>query len=53
MRVAYRKSLEEVLKNNPSEYAVIKLMDKVIEAVQVVVEEKIDMFNSAGKAMVD
>jgi hypothetical protein len=25
-------------------------MDKVIEAVQAVVEDKIDMFNSAGKA---
>ncbi|HUY53056.1 MAG TPA: class II fructose-bisphosphate aldolase [Candidatus Dormibacteraeota bacterium] len=50
MRVAYRKTLEEVLRDNPSEYAVIKLMDKVIDAVQSVVETKIDMFNSAGKA---
>lgn len=50
MRVAYRKTLEQVLTDNPSEFAVIKLMDKVIEAVQVVVESKIDMFNSAGKA---
>jgi len=40
MRVAYRKALEEVLKDNPTEYAVIKLMDKVIAAVQTVVEEK-------------
>jgi fructose-bisphosphate aldolase class II len=52
MRVAYRKTLEKVLADNPSEYAVIKLMDEVIGAVQVVVEEKIDMFNSAGKAVV-
>ena len=52
MRVAYRKTLEQVLKDNPSEYAVVKLMDKVIDAVQVVVEEKIDMFNSSGKANV-
>lgn len=50
MRVAYRKTLEQVLADNPSEYAVVKLMDTVIEAVQVVVESKIDMFNSAGKA---
>jgi len=50
MRVAFRKTLEQVLKDNPSEYAVIKLMGKVIDAVQSVVEEKIDMFNSAGKA---
>ncbi len=53
MRFAYRETLEKVLKENPSEYAVVKLMDQVIEAVQAVVEEKIDMFNSAGKAMVD
>ena len=49
MRVAYRKTLEQVLRDNPSEYAVIKLMDKVIDAVRFVVEAKIDMFNSAGK----
>lgn len=52
MRVAYRKTLEQVLADNPSEYAVVKLMDTVIEAVQLVVESKIDMFNSAGKARV-
>jgi fructose-bisphosphate aldolase, class II len=50
MRVAYRRTLEQVLADNPSEYAVVKLMDTVIEAVQVVVESKLDMFNSAGKA---
>lgn len=50
MRVAYRKTLEQVLADNPTEFAVIKLMDTVIEAVQGVVESKIDMFNSAGKA---
>lgn len=50
MRVAYRKTLEQVLADNPSEYAVVKLMDTVIDAVQAVVESKINMFNSAGKA---
>ncbi len=50
MRVAYRKTLEKVLDDNPTEYAVVKLMDTVIEAVQDVVESKIDMFNSSGKA---
>lgn len=50
MRVAFRDTLEKVLKENPDEYAVVKLMPAVIEAVQKVVEEKIDMFNSAGKA---
>lgn len=51
MRVAYRKTLERVLAENPTEYAVVKLMDEVIVAVQEVVEAKIDMFNSAGKAL--
>lgn len=50
MRIAYRKTLEKVLKEEPGEYAVVKLMDKVIDAVQAVVEAKIDMFNAAGKA---
>ena len=52
MRIAYRETLERVLADNPSEFAVVKLMDKVIEAVQRVVEAKIDNFNSAGKARV-
>jgi len=50
MRVAYRNTLEKVLRENPDEFAVIKLMDQVIDAVQTVVESKVDMFNSAGKA---
>jgi fructose-bisphosphate aldolase class II len=53
MRVVYRKTLEKVLAENPDEYAVIKLMDQVIDEVQKVVESKIDMFNSAGKAVVN
>jgi fructose-bisphosphate aldolase class II len=52
MRVAYRKTLEQMLAENPSEYAVVKLMDKVIDAVQAVVEEKLESFNSSGKAIV-
>lgn len=50
MRMAYRTTLEKVLAENKSEYAVVKLMDDVIAAVQAVVESKIDTFNSAGKA---
>lgn len=53
MRVAYRKTLERELKENPTEYAVVKLMDEVIGAVQEVVESKIDMFGAAGKAKVN
>ena len=52
MRVAYRKTLEDTLKQHPDEFAVVKLMDQVVAAVQAVVEGKIDMFNSAGKAQV-
>ncbi len=50
MRYTYRVTLEKVLKEHPDEYAIVKLMPEVIEAVQKVVEEKIDMFGSAGKA---
>jgi fructose-bisphosphate aldolase, class II len=50
MRIAYRETLEKVLAENKTEYAVVKLMDEVIAAVQEVVEAKIDTFNSAGKA---
>jgi fructose-bisphosphate aldolase, class II len=50
MRFAYRTALEKVLSENPDEYAVVKLMPSVIAAVQRVVEDKIDMFGSAGRA---
>ena len=50
MRFAYRKTLEKVLAENPDEYAVIKLMPEVIEAVQAVVETKIKAFGSENKA---
>lgn len=50
MRYAYRKTLEKVLADDPTEYAVVKLMPEVIAAVQKVVEAKIDSFGSAGKA---
>ncbi len=53
MRIAYRNTLERVLKEEPGEFAVVKLMGKVIDAVQAVVEEKIDTFNASGKAMLD
>src|SRR5581483_7660933 len=46
MRIAYRDTLEKVLRENKTEYAVVKLMGQVIEAVQKVVEAKIDDFNS-------
>lgn len=51
LRAAYREALDKTLAANPDEIAVAKLIKKdVIPAVQKVVESKIDMFNSAGKA---
>jgi fructose-bisphosphate aldolase class II len=52
MRFVFRKTLEKVLAENPDEYAVVKLMPTVYEAVQAVIEEKINAFGSAGKAVV-
>jgi fructose-bisphosphate aldolase class II len=52
MRYAYRTELEKQLKDNPDEYAVVKLMKPVEEEVQKVVEICIDMFGSAGKAKI-
>lgn len=52
MRIAFRDTLEKVLREHPDEYAVVKLMPEVYGAVQVVVEEKINAFGSAGKAVV-
>lgn len=51
MRYAFRKTLEKVLADHPNEYAVVKLMPEVYEAVQKVVEEKITAFGSSGKAV--
>lgn len=50
MRKAFRETLEKVLRENPDEYAVVKLMPAVYEAVQVVVESKLKSYNSIGKA---
>jgi fructose-bisphosphate aldolase, class II len=51
MRYAYRKTLEKVLAEHPDEYSVAKLTaGEVVDAVQAVVESKIDNFNSAGAA---
>lgn len=52
MRFAYRTTLEKVLKANPNEYSVSKLISKeVVAAVQAVVESKIVDLNSAGRAL--
>lgn len=49
LRYAYKTTLEKVLKENPDEYAIIKIINPVIESMQKVVEEKIQAFGSAGK----
>lgn len=49
MRKTYRTTLEEQLKANPDQFAIIKLMGPVIDAVQAVVEHKMDVFGAAGK----
>ena len=51
MRFAFRQTLEKVLDEDPDEFAVVKLMDDVKDAVQKVVEEKIEAFGSANKAV--
>lgn len=51
MRYVFRTTLEKVLADNPKEYAVVKLMPTVYEAVQAVVEEKINAFGSANRAV--
>ncbi len=53
MRKVYRETLERVLSENKTEYAVIKLMGEVEDALQGVVESKIDVFGSVGKAIVE
>lgn len=52
LRFAFRKTLDQVLADNPDEYAVVKLMPKVYDAVQAVVEDKINAFGSANKATI-
>jgi ketose-bisphosphate aldolase len=50
MRKVFRATLEKVLAENPKEFAIVKLMPAVIKAIQDVVETKMDIFGSAGKA---
>lgn len=50
IRKVNRETLVTALQDNPDEYAVYKIMPSVLEAVQKVVEEKIELFGSAGKA---
>jgi fructose-bisphosphate aldolase, class II len=49
MRKAYRDSMEQVLSDHKDEYAMYKIMPTVVEAVQKVVEQRIDVLGSANK----
>lgn len=51
LRYAFRTTLMKVLADNPDQYAVVKIMGPVREAVQAVVEEKIQALGSAGRAV--
>src|SRR3989344_2114138 len=50
LRQEFRDALTEKLGESPSEYAMYKLMPDVILAVAAVVEAKIEVFRSTGKA---
>ena len=50
LRVTYKQALEEKLGERPDEYKIYDLMPEVIGAVAAVVEDKIDVFGSGGKA---
>jgi fructose-bisphosphate aldolase class II len=50
VRYAYRAILEHQLSVHPDEYATVKLMGPVLDAVQHVVQAKIRAFGSAGRA---
>jgi len=52
MRRAFRTTLEEQLKANPDEYAVMKLMGPVEDSIQHIVEAHMDVFGSTGQARV-
>lgn len=50
MRQGFKDTFEQVLKDNPEEYAMYKIEQPIIEALQKIVEHKMEVFGSAGKA---
>lgn len=50
LRQTFRQNLERVLRQNPKEFAIVKLMPEVIEALKEVVCQKIKAFGSEGKS---
>ena len=49
LRQAYRTTLEAQLKAHPEQVAVVKLLGPVLDAMQAVVEQKLEVFGAAGK----
>ncbi len=50
IRQVYKDTLEKVLEDNPDEYAMYKSEQPLIENIRLLVEHKIEVFGSAGKA---
>jgi fructose-bisphosphate aldolase class II len=50
LRYAYRTTLEQQLSAHPNEYAIVRLIGPVVQAVQDVVEDRIELFAATGKA---
>lgn len=50
LRIAYHDALVEKLGENPNEYKIYSFSTEIAMAVSAVVENKIDVFGSAGKA---
>lgn len=50
MRRAFKETLERVLREHPDEYAMYKIEQPVVDAVRLIVEHKMKVFGSAGKA---
>jgi len=50
LRQTYRRTLEQQLAAHPDEFAIVKLIGPVVDAVQAVVEHKLEVFGAAGKA---
>jgi fructose-bisphosphate aldolase class II len=51
LRFAFRTTLEKVLADNPDQYAIVKLMGPVYDAVQEVVQQKMYAIGSIDKAV--
>ncbi len=51
VRQAFKDELEKILQQNPDEYAMYKALPPVVDAIRQLVEHKIDLFGSAGKAV--